>query len=386
MRKVLLIGCGSEIGASLLSLSEPEIDGFSISDIITSEISSDPKHPKLTGLDSLITRIVMANPHMLDSVKADYNNDILIVKGKKINIHWGDATIIELKEIKRKFDVAILATSKKHINNPEIITRFLNVSKYVIGVAEGPQIPSLYVNLIGIDNIFLDRLPEPASNNRCFVIGSCQTNGWQAQLRPLLELSKDFVNFEVCGLEVDIVHPDTPTGRLGTKSISARSQDPRNNLRPSFSQIEMAMDYLFPHSNNVNTISLRTLIHPPGYQISRFFFKYKTRSGKRLTKDLVLNSYRKMAEKYPDMLRMGELPFGSRGYENCESSSVILTSENFFRFFDDPFKLKKNNENSVSELIIQSYVHNVRGYCRSVINAIKYLLATKQIKCFFPKK
>jgi hypothetical protein len=386
MKKVLLIGCGSEIGASLLSLSEPEIDGFSISDIITSEISSDPKHPQLTGLDSLITRIIIANPNMLDSVKADYNNDIIIVKGKKINIHWGDATIIDLNKIKQKFDVAILATSKEHISNPEIITRFLNVSKYVIGVAEGPKIPSLYVNLIGIDNIFLDSLPEPAGDNRCFVIGSCQTNGWQAQLRPLLELSKDFANFEVCGLEVDIIHPDTPTGRLGTKSISARNQDPRNNLRPSFSQIEMAMDYLFPFSNNVNTISLRTLIHPPGYQISRFFFKYQTRSGKRLTRDTVLNSYKKTAKNYPDMVRMGDLPFGSRGYENCESAAVILASKNFFRFFDDPFKSKKNNEDSVSELIIQSYVHNVRGYCRSVINAIKYLIQSKQIKCFLPIK
>ena len=96
MKKVLLIGCGSEIGASLLSLSKPEIDGFSISDIITSEISSDPKHPELTGLDSLIARIVIANPNMLDRVKADYNNDIIIVKGKKINIHWAQTILSEI--------------------------------------------------------------------------------------------------------------------------------------------------------------------------------------------------------------------------------------------------------------------------------------------------
>lgn len=81
---------------------------------------------------------------------------------------------------------------------------------------------------------------------------------------------------------------------------------------------------------------------------------------------------------------MGDLPLGSRGYENCESAAIILTSDKFFKFFDDPFNTGTANGGAVSELIVQSYVNNVRGYCRSVLNAVKYLLETKEIKCFLP--
>ena len=384
MKKVLLIGCGSEIGSTLLALSEPEKDGFRISAILTSEISADSNHPKLTGLDSLIARIVITNPNMYDLVEADYSNNNIIVKGSTVKVHWGSAIDKNLSELGEKFEIAIVATSKQHISNPKLMERFLQISDYVIGVAEGSKLPSLYPSLFGIENPFMDRCPEPARDHRCFTIGSCQSNGWQAQLRAILELSKDFVEFEICGLEVDIVHPDTPTGRLGTKSIAARNQDPRGNLRPSFSQIETAMNYLFPKSNNVNTVSLRTLINPPGYQITRYFFKYNMENNRRLTSDYILNSYRKTAEKYPDTLKMGDLPLGSRGYENCESAAVVLTSEKFLKYFDDPFNIGTVKSRPVSELIVQAYVHNVRGYCRSVLNAVKYLFNTKEIKCFLP--
>ena len=43
------------------------------------------------------------------------------------------------------------------------------------------------------------------------------------------------------GCELDIVHPDTAQGRLGTKSLNPREQDARNNLRPGFSQVEKSM-------------------------------------------------------------------------------------------------------------------------------------------------
>ena len=78
MKKVLLIGCGSEIGSTLLALSEPEKDGFRISAVLTNEIPRDPNHPELTGLDSLIARIVITNPNMYDLVEADYSNNKII--------------------------------------------------------------------------------------------------------------------------------------------------------------------------------------------------------------------------------------------------------------------------------------------------------------------
>ena len=42
------------------------------------------------------------------------------------------------------------------------------------------------------------------------------------------------------------------------------------------------MKRLYPKTESINTISLRTLISPPGFQISRFFFTYKTKNNKRL--------------------------------------------------------------------------------------------------------
>ena len=44
-------------------------------------------------------------------------------------------------------------------------------------------------------------------------------------------------------MELDIVHPDTPTGRLGTKSIEPRDQEPRNNFRPTQSAEKLLEKY-----------------------------------------------------------------------------------------------------------------------------------------------
>ena len=86
------------------------------------------------------------------------------------------------------------------------------------------------------------------------------------------------------GCELDIVHPDTPQGRLGTKSMNPREQDARNNLRPGFSQVEKSMKKIFKTSYIKNTISLRTLISPPGYQIARFYIKYSSKDKKNFIK------------------------------------------------------------------------------------------------------
>ena len=107
-------------------------------------------------------------------------------------------------------------------------------------------------------------------------------------------------------------------------------------------------------------------------------------NNRRLSSDTIIDTYRKTSERYPDILKIGDLPLGSRGYENCEAAAIVLSSEKYFKYFDDPFNMEVGNSEVVSELIVQAYVHNVRGYCRSVLNVVKYLIRGKEIKCFYP--
>lgn len=383
MKNILLVGCGADIGATLLQMNKPDIDGFSISGILTNEIPSDPKNPNLNSIDSLYARIVLANPCMLDEITINKKEQTLQIYGRQIQVYWGDALHFDLSQIKQSFNLAILATSKKHIGDPNIMGRFLEKADFVIGVAEGAKLPAIYSNLIGINERFMQKNQTPINDNRCFVVGSCQSNGWHAQLRPLIDFASGFEHFSLKSAEVDIIHPDTPTGRLGTKSVEARSQDPRDNLRPSFSQIQMAMKSLFPSTHCLNTISLRVLTQPPGYQITRFFFNYKTEDNKQLKAEDFASFFSNFSKKNPKTFRFQDIPLGSRGFEQADSSAITLASSNYFKFFDNPYELP---DNKVSQLVMQSYVNNVRGYCRSVLQVASHLLYSETPKCYMPNE
>lgn len=383
MKRLLLVGCGAEIGSMIVGMLDPAKDGMEIAAILTHPAEGDPHHPETTGLDSLVARVVMAQPHLVDEVSADRAGERLVVRGQSIPVFWGDVADFDSASLPGPFDGAILATSKKHLGDLALMERLASVAGYVVGVAEGLKLPAVYPCLIGAPEAFLPVRPEPVNGAKAFALGSCQTNGWQAQLRALLDLAADngFKSLDFKAMEVDIVHPDTPTGRLGTKSIAARDQDPRNNLRPSFSQVESSMNRLFPESANANTVSLRVLTSPPGYQISRFFFSYDPGDGARLDHAGIANGFAKTAARNPHILRVAERPLGSRGYEFSEAAAVVLTQSALMRFNDDPFRAGGANL-PVSELIVQAYVHNTRGYCRSVIEALRYLLSDPAPKAF----
>lgn len=382
LKKVLLIGCGAEIGSLLVGMVDPEKDGFELSAVLTNPLTTDANHPDLAPMDSLLARIVLGQPHLYGSVAAE--GDTLIVNGNNIPVFFGDVFDYDLQSLPGPFDACIVATSKSHIGDRKFMQRFTAVATHVVGVAEAMALPALYPGLIGAPERFLTVKPVAAGDERIFALGSCQTNGWQAQLRGVLEMADDLglEELEFKGLEVDIIHPDTPTGRLGTKSISARDQDPRNNFRPGFSQVNMSMSRMFPNSNNINTISLRTLTMPPGYQLCRFFFEYQCADGGRLDGGRIADSLRQTAARLPTVLHMAEKPYGSRGYEFCEAAAVILPQPALLSFFDDPFSLGDGESSPVSELITQAYVHNTRGYCRSVIEAIRHLNSGEPVKVY----
>ena len=93
--------------------------------------------------------------------------------------------------MKKKFDATIVATSKAHINNKKIMENFLQVSGFVFGVAESKYFPAIYPCLIGVNEKFIQNKSRDIQNNRIFVFGSCQSNGWTSQLRAIL----DVINF-----------------------------------------------------------------------------------------------------------------------------------------------------------------------------------------------
>jgi hypothetical protein len=380
MKKILLVGCGSEIGSLLLGMVDPERDGLQVAAVLTNPVATDPNHPEMTALDGLCARIVLAQPSLLDEVSIA--GDSLLVLGKRIPVFFGDMRDYPLQTLPGPFDLCLVATSKSHIADREVMGRFLEVASFVVGVAEATALPALYNGLIGAPERFLPIRSRPAGDDRMFALGSCQTNGWLAQLRGVLEMAEEasLSHLLFRGIEVDIIHPDTPTGRFGTASIRAREQDPRNNLRPGFSQLEASMRRLFPDDHTLNTVSLRTLIMPPGYQICRFFFSYRCADGSRLDVARIGASLGRAAQRLPKVLRLAQQPHGSRGFEQCDAAAVILPQPALMRFADDPFAL--GGTQPVSELILQSYVHNTRGYCRSVIETMRYLLSAETPRVF----
>ena len=379
INKILLVGLGAEIGSMLITMNNPKKDGLLIDTVITRPISSNTNH---TQLESLYARMVLNNPSILPFLELDEKNQIIKIKGRKIKIFWADVTKFNLNKFKKKFDATIVATSKTHINNKNLMKNFLKVSKFVFGVAESKFFPAIYPCLINVNDKFIQNKLKKINNEKIFVFGSCQSNGWTSQLRGLLEtININCKDFTMHNMELDIIHPDTPTGRLGTKSIEPRDQDPRNNFRPSFSQANTSMKRLFPNSESANTVSLRTLISPPGYQISRFLFSYNTKNNKRLAYEDYIKNFKKIEKKFPSILKISNLPLGSRAFEMTEAASVILSSKKYFIFKDQILKINKNK--SLSEIIVQSYVHNTRGYCRSIISGMRQFLLSKNKKAFF---
>ena len=384
--KTLLVGLGSEIGSTLINMTSSKKDTIQITGVITNEIfKNDPRK----NFESLIARIVLNEPGMINRVSFNEKDSSLIINKNKIRIFWGNVKKIDLNRIKTKFDTTIIATSKDHINDKNFMKKFLKVSKFVFGVAESSNVPSIYPNIISTKSKFFQKKPMNINDvkDKVFALGSCQTNGWQSQLRLIVEIfnKTKLNNYKMLGCELDIVHPDTPQGKLGTKSINPRDQDARNNLRPGFSQVEKSMKKIFKSAYVKNTISLRTLTSPPGYQISRFYIAYSANGKKDISKKYFKKKIIDFCKKNRFIIQYTEGTLGSRAFEKLETSAVILLNDKYFHFNNNFLKIN-NKKDQLLQIVFQSYVHNTRGYCRSVIEAIKEILnrynRKKNISCW----
>lgn len=363
MKKILLVGCGSEIGSNLLLLSKRYNFKFDITTVINSPIKLDNKFEKLDQADAIISRLRLAYPLNKKDIKK-LRKDKILIFGKSAKLIFSNVNDYLKINKTKKWDAIILATSKEDLQDSKLLNKLKNISKLVFGMAESRIMESYYPatynfnsNLLNINNI---------KDKKLISFGSCQTNGWLAQMQVFLRAFSKIKEFKIHRVEVDIVHPDTPTGRLGTKSFSPREQDARNNLRPSFSQIDSAMSKILNKINSFHTVSLRTLNEEPGYQINRFFF-----SGD-LSHSLIKN-FEKNIKRSCDMSNgissFDYLPLGSKAYKYRKEIAHILPM---------PYlKISKNcflGNPNIHEVITQAYVSNVFGYCYNSLKAIKQLI------------
>ena len=81
--KTLLVGLGSEIGSTLINMTSSKKDTIQITGVITNEIfKNDPRK----NFESLIARIVLNEPEMINRVSFNEKDSSLIINKNKIRI------------------------------------------------------------------------------------------------------------------------------------------------------------------------------------------------------------------------------------------------------------------------------------------------------------
>ena len=131
------------------------------------------------------------------------------------------------------------------------------------------------------------------------------------------------------------------------------------------------MNRIYPDSLNSNSVALRVNIEPPGFLISRFYFNYK--NNIKLDQKNLIKYFRNFAKKNFKIINTPFYPLGSKAFSNLETSSVILTQDEYFKYYDNLY-----NKN-ISMLKIQSYVHNTLGYSVAVIDTLNKFIKNKKI-------
>ena len=364
MKKVLLIGCGAEIGSNILLLSKKNDFGFDIDTVLNSQIALDKNFPNLGQEHAIIARLRLAYPSEQNSIKISGKNKIKIY-GKQTNLVFQNLNqFLSTFKVKNKWDAIILATSKNDLKDPSLLNKLLDYGKYVFGMAESDIMTNYYPALLGFNSKYLNSFDK--KNNRLFALGSCQTNGWLAQFRVIISALAEIKSMKIQRVEVDIVHPDTPTGRIGTKSFSPREQDARNNLRPSFSQIDGAMKKILSEKQALHTVSLRVFNEEPGYQINRLFFNGKL--SKSFLNDFE-NKIKICCEKSNGVSSFEQMPLGSKAFKYRKEIAHMLPQP-YLKIYPNCFGKISN----INEIISQAFISNVYGYCFNALRAIKNII------------
>ncbi|EGO8361607.1 hypothetical protein EYW98_19815 [Escherichia coli] len=364
-KRVLLVGMGADIGSNLLYLCATTDVAYPITDILTHPIESEGVGAaNRNSLDELQARLLLANPLLINKICIDSYRNQLIINGRTFSIHFCDFnTEIDLTDL-GKFELAVLATSRKHIRSRACLNKLESIARIVIGVAENSSLPAIYPALLSAPTAHFLAGRAVNSNELAgsFAMGSCQCVGWTAGIRILADYcARQEVRLHdvLIHTEIDIIHPDTASSNFGTVRIGSRTEDPRDNLRPGVSQVADSM-LRFPPSTSMNSVSLRVLSQPPGYQIQRFFLR-----GINVSANELIDVAKTLETIEPAIVYVTDMPVGSRVYSSLPVSMVLIATEQH---------LSIRRIGDVVEVIIQAYIHNTLGYCAAILSATDRIL------------
>lgn len=375
MKKVILVGCGAEIGANLLIQNDPVKDGFAVTAVVTNPPSLDKHYPELQPIDGIVARLAMAQPGIQSQVRI-VDSNTLQIDGREIRFYFCDLGK-EIPPEMGRFDIGFIATSKLDMAPESAVARNMReIATVVLGVAEADILPSIYSCLSDLTRDDIGTIHHQVVTSGMYCLGSCQTNGMHASLRVVSEALKSIHRnaTQILSVETDIVHPDTPNGVLGTRSFEGRLQDARDNLRPSFSQIAMSQKKVMPWAPLVNTVSLRAPVHAPGYQINRFIIK----DDGQLTTALLAEAIDRVSELHPHVVQASRSPLGGRAYAYERRCSTILSDANHLLILRPGYL----SSQGLSEIIIQSFVNNTVGYTAVVRAAARNIALGLPIATF----
>lgn len=366
--RVLLVGMGSDIGSNLLYLSACQGSAYPITDVLTNPIDCDDGETRTSSsLQGLAARLVLANPQLIGRVFTDVDRSTIRIDNTVFRVHLQDfeANLAGLGH----FDLAILATSRRHVRSQDHLARLEAIADIVIGVAENAEIPALYPSLLTADpkHFQLGRATDGPLPAGSYAMGSCQCAGWTTGLRVLADYlsSRGLQASDVLvHSEVDIVHPDTASSSFGTKRVGARNEDARDNLRPGTSQVADSMSRFAP-ATSYNAVSLRVLTQPPGYQVQRFFVRLSDIDPLDIER-----AARDLATREPTLLHVSDSPIGSRAYSSLRTSTVLVATNHH---------MTVNRLDRISEVVMQGFVHNTLGYCAAVLGAIDRALSRTSV-------
>ncbi|MGY4645732.1 hypothetical protein [Cellulomonas sp. URHB0016] len=363
MTGVLLIGLGADIGSNLLHLSATDGVEHPVTDVLTNPIVHDGTSVDVAAsLEEAAARLLLANPQLAGRIGVDASDSSVSIDDRRFRIHFQDLED-DLGSI-GTFDLAILATSRRHVRSAETLARVQQIARTVVGVAESAALPAVYPALLASSaKHFAAGETEPAGGFAgAYALGSCQCAGWTAGLRVLAEHAESrgaLLQDVLVHTEVEIVHPDTASSAFGMKRVGPRTEDPRDNLRPGVSQVAESMRRFGP-ATSANHVSLRTLVQPPGYQVQRFFVR-----GIDVDRAGIVAAAQALADAEPAQLRVTASTIGSRAWASVPASTVLLTAEQH---------LVTHRIGDVTELVMQGYVHNTLGYCAAVLAATDRIL------------
>ena len=382
MKRGILFGFGSEIGCKLVELS------LGFCDLRIDTIVNKSNGSIEDNLESLKAKLIFSNPNLLNKIQIKLREKQLCIDGRNINCIFSSIEdFINKKNTFEKYDFGILATNKTDIGDDDLVKKLLKTCTKLFGVAESINHNSVYYPLIELNSKRLNTKSLSENNSDYFALGSCQSIGWTSTLALVISWldSFDFKNFlKIISAQVEIVHPDTPQGRFGTKSFNPRDQDARNNLRPSFSQVKISMNRTLPDSVNLSPVSLRVCVEPPGYQISRFLILCDENSN--IINDLNFNQFQRFLKAYSKsnslIVNYCDQPYGSKAFSQIKTASTILSSNKYL----DVSKIHSFNGRAMFQITTQSFVHNTLGYCNSILGSIEKVINKNNHDLYFFSK